>query len=61
MVRERICTMKDLTPEYRLSPNDPLFLNRTERFIVRTNGVGLIPAMGLKWFGRARITQIGEK
>ena len=53
--------MKDLTPEYRLSPNDPLFLNVTERFIVRANGVGLIPAMGLKWFGRARITQIGKK
>ena len=60
-MRERTCTMTGLTPKYRLSPNDPLFLNWTERFLDRANGPGLIPAVGLKWFGRARITQIGEK
>jgi hypothetical protein len=44
-----------------LPANDPLFLNWMENFLKRVNGVGLMKALGLKWFGQAKITAIEQQ
>ncbi len=44
-----------------LPANDPLFLNWTQNFLERVNGVGLMKSLGMKWLGRAKITPIDEQ
>ena len=44
-----------------LPANDPLYLNWMENFLKRADGVGLMKALGLKWFGKAKITAIDQQ
>lgn len=43
-----------------LPGNDPLLINLVENFIERAENVGLMQGLGLKWFGEATLTAIGE-
>ena len=44
-----------------LPANDPLFLNWMENFLNRIEGVGMLEALGLKWFGKAKLTVIDQQ
>jgi polar amino acid transport system substrate-binding protein len=43
-----------------ISSDDPLFANLTKNFLIRAEGVGLMTALTLKWFGGAKITELAD-
>jgi polar amino acid transport system substrate-binding protein len=40
-----------------LAGNDPLYINWTENFLTRVEGMGLLEELSLRWFGRARLEE----
>ena len=40
--------------------NDPLFANLTKNFLIRAEGVGLMTALTMKWFGGAKLTELAD-
>ena len=39
-----------------LAGNDPLFLNWTENFLTRVEGMGLLDELAMRWFGKADLS-----
>ena len=40
-----------------LAGNDPLYINWTENFLTRVEGMGLLEELSLRWFGRADLEE----
>ncbi|UCC57314.1 MAG: transporter substrate-binding domain-containing protein [Gammaproteobacteria bacterium] len=43
-----------------LPGNDPLYINWTENFLKRLEGVGVLDELGTRWFGKAVVSTTGE-
>ena len=40
-----------------LAGNDPLYINWTENFLTRVEGMGLLEELSLRWFGRTDLEE----